>query len=298
MDKLISIYLPTHNRRMLLERAIASVLRQTYANFELIIVDDGSTDGTSGYLTELGKIEQRVTIVANPKPLGPSKCRNMAVRLAKGEFVSGLDDDDEFTPDRLERFVAYWHELSQYSTGPFCLFSQSVFVNGDNRRITRDRKDRVRFQDLFQHNYIGNQVFCTKHDLMEVGLFDDSLNAWEDLDLFMRLLRRLPEARLVDSATYICDVSTNRDRISRNEPRIRRAFETISAKYADMPPAAHQGLFLQMFSHYHGIRPSLSDYRRFLSWGINIEGLARLMKVSAKSVALPGRRSRKLHAIR
>jgi glycosyltransferase involved in cell wall biosynthesis len=284
MDTLVSIYLPTRNRRALLQRAALSVLCQTHLQLELIVVDDGSADNTAGYLAELARSDARVTVLTNRKPMGPSHCRNMAIRLARGAFVTGLDDDDEFTPDRIERFVTCWREFSRRSTAPFCLFSQSVFVSDGRRAITRDRKDHVKFADLFQHNYIGNQIFCAKDDLIQAGLFDDDLRAWEDLDLFMRVLMRVPEARLVDAATYICDVSANRDRISRNEPRIRQAFEQISAKYPKMPPAAHQGLFLQMFSDYHGIRPSLSDYRRFLSWGFRVDGLMRMVRASARGL--------------
>jgi glycosyltransferase involved in cell wall biosynthesis len=282
MDTLVSIYLPTRNRRALLERAVSSVLRQTYLQFELIIVDDGSTDDTAFYLAELARSDARVTVLTNPRAMGPSRCRNMAVRLAKGGFVTGLDDDDEFTPERIERFVTCWSELSRNGAAPFCLFSQSVFVSEGRRTVTRDRKDHVGFEDLFQHNYIGNQIFCATKDMIQAGLFDEDLSAWEDLDLFMRLLMCVPEARLVDAATYICDVSTNRDRISRNEPRIRQAFGQISAKYPKMPAAAHQALFLQMFSEYHGILPSLSDYRRFLTWGLRAGGLVRMVKASAR----------------
>jgi len=122
--------------------------------------------------------------------------------------------------------------------------------------------------------------------LIAAGLFDDNLNAWEDLDLFLRLLKQFGEARLVDVPTYICDISITRERISRNEPRIRRAFEIISAKYCELPPAAHQGLFLQMFSDYHGIHPTIADFRRFLGWGLDAAGFARLFKSSVKAYSV------------
>jgi glycosyltransferase involved in cell wall biosynthesis len=284
MDRLVSVYLPTHNRRQLLERAVESVLGQTYSNIELVVVNDGSTDDTSIFLDERCKSDHRILSLANKLPLGASQSRNIAVKAAKGIFISGLDDDDEFTPDRIAQFVNYWDALSTPSSRPVCLFSQSLFVGNGNPHQTQDRKDRVQFLDLFNHNYIGNQVFCMRDDLIAAGLFDENLNAWEDLDLFMRLLKDFGEARLVNASTYVCDVSTNRDRISRNEIRIRSAFELISAKYPDLPSALHQGLYLQMFSGYHGIRPTIDDFRRFQSWGFNMSGLVQLLKPLLKAV--------------
>jgi glycosyltransferase involved in cell wall biosynthesis len=285
MDELVSVYLPTHNRQRLLERAIGSVLSQTYRNIELIVVDDGSTDDTPLLLARIRKTNQRLISIRNERPLGPSPSRNIAVKAAKGFFITGLDDDDEFTPDRVFKFVSHWKKLADASPKHICLFSQSVFVKDGDRTITGDRKDHVQFADLFHHNYIGNQIFCIRDDLIAAGLFDEELDAWEDLDLFMRLLKQLGEARLLDVPTYICDVSTSRDRISRNGPRIRRAFEVISAKYDTLPPSLHQGLFLQMFSDFHGIRPTVDDFRRFLSWGFDASGLVKLAKPFIKALA-------------
>jgi glycosyltransferase involved in cell wall biosynthesis len=284
MDRLVSIYLPTHNRRRLLERAVDSVLNQTYRNIELIVVNDGSTDDTSLFLHEKCQLDQRLIPITKPTSLGPSKSRNIAVMAAKGTFITGLDDDDEFTPDRIARFVDYWDALTPASSKLVCLFSQSLFVGNGRAEVTCDRKDHVQFLDLFSHNYIGNQIFCFREDLIATGLFDENLNAWEDLDLFMRLLNRSGEARLLDAPTYVCDVSKDRARISRNEPRIRSAFELISAKYRELPPALHQSLYLQMFSDYHGIHPTIIDFRRFLSWGFSSNRFMGLLKPSIKSL--------------
>jgi glycosyltransferase involved in cell wall biosynthesis len=286
MDRLVSIYLPTHNRRRLLERAVDSVLNQTYRNIELIVVNDGSTDDTPLFLHEKCQLDQRLIPITNPTSLGPSKSRNIAVMAAHGTFITGLDDDDEFTPDRIARFVDYWDALTSASSKHVCLFSQSLFVSDGRADVTCDRKDHVQFLDLFSHNYIGNQIFCVREDLIATGLFDENLNAWEDLDLFMRLLKQSGEARLLEAPTYICDVSKDRARISRNEPRIRSAFEIISAKYRELPSALHQSLYLQMFSDYHGIHPTIIDFRRFLSWGFNRSRFMGLLKPSIKSLLM------------
>jgi len=292
MNQLISVYLPTRNRQLLLARAVRSALQQTYANIELIVVNDGSTDETMIFLDQAQQEDRRLVPIHIRESVGPSAARNIAIKMARGAFVTGLDDDDEFVGDRIASFVEKWEDLS--AARPFsCLFAQSVFVTNGSEWITNDRKDHVHFADLFYHNYIGNQVFTTKEYLVGAGLFDENLDAWEDLDLFMRLVRKFGEARLLNSPTYVCDVSRDRERISRNEPRIRRSFDLILEKYPDLQPHLKQRLFLQMFSDYHGIRPSIDDFRRFFGWGISVDATFELFKplVKASLKSFAGRRT-------
>jgi glycosyltransferase involved in cell wall biosynthesis len=292
MKQLVSVYLPTRNRRALLARAVRSVLQQTYRNIELIVVNDGSTDQTKFLLDQEQQRDQRLIPIHIRESVGPSAARNIAIKMARGTFVTGLDDDDEFVSDRISSFLEKWAALDACT--PFsCLFAQSVFVMNGKEWITDDRKDRVHLADLFYHNYIGNQVFTTKEYLVEAGLFDENLDAWEDLDLFMRLVQKFGEGRLLNSPTYICDVSQDRDRISRNETRIRRSFDLILKKYPNVEKHLKQRLFLQMFSDYHGIRPSIGDFRRFFGWGINADATFELFKplVKARLKSFLGKRT-------
>jgi glycosyltransferase involved in cell wall biosynthesis len=282
MNQLVSVYLPTRNRQVLLARAVRSALQQTYTNIELIVVNDGSTDQTKFLLDQAQQKDRRLIPIHIRESVGPSAARNIAIKMARGTFVTGLDDDDEFVSDRITSFAEKWDALS--ASPPFsCLFAQSVFVTSGKEWITDDRKDHVHFADLFYHNYIGNQIFTTKEYLIEAGLFDENLNAWEDLDLFMRLVQKFGEARLLNSPTYICDVSQDRERVSRNEPRIRRSFDLILEKYPDLQQHLKQRLFLQMFSDYHGIRPSIGDFRRFFGWGISVSAAFELFKPLVKA---------------
>ena len=102
---LVSIYLPTRNREALLRRAINSVLTQTYTTLELIVVDDGSTDGTHTYLDTVRTGDSRIQVIRNEVSLGAPLSRNLAIRAARGEFITGLDDDDYFHPQRLATLV-------------------------------------------------------------------------------------------------------------------------------------------------------------------------------------------------
>src|SRR5512143_3860267 len=96
----VSVYLPTRNRAASLRRAIESVLAQTYADFELIVVDDGSSDGTREVLESVQRSDARVRAIHHSVSRGAPASRNAAIAAAHGEWLTGLDDDDEFLPRR------------------------------------------------------------------------------------------------------------------------------------------------------------------------------------------------------
>jgi glycosyltransferase involved in cell wall biosynthesis len=277
---LVSIYIPTRDRRVLLEEAVKSVVRQTYTNIEIIVSDDGSVDDTPEYLEQLKKSESRLVVVSSTQPSGAPRARNRAILISSGDFVTGLDDDDKFSEDRIERFVEEWAKIEGESVS--CLFSQSVLVDGQKSAITTDRKASVTFSDMFKHNFVGNQIFCPKQHLIDVGLFDESMPAWQDLDLFIRILKCFGPARLLDEPTYIYDVSLGRQRISRNEDRIRLACERLIEKYSDQPSSMHRDLFLQMFAKFYGFNPSPSDWLRLWRWGLRTPDFVSLLRASLR----------------
>ena len=110
-NPLISIYMPTWNRQQLAIRAIKSVLRQDYNNWEMIIVDDCSTswEQLQQYVTALN--DPRITYIHNDINSGACAVRNQAIMLAQGEYITGIDDDDEWTPNRLSVFLAHKQQL-------------------------------------------------------------------------------------------------------------------------------------------------------------------------------------------
>lgn len=110
-NPLISIYMPTWSRQQLAIRAIKSVLRQDYSNWEMIIVDDCSTswEQLQQYVTALN--DPRITYIHNDINSGACAVRNQAIMLAQGEYITGIDDDDEWTPNRLSVFLAHKQQL-------------------------------------------------------------------------------------------------------------------------------------------------------------------------------------------
>ena len=105
---LVSIYLPTRNRSGVLPLAIGSVLTQSWPELELIVVDDASDDSTPEILQQYSE-KRRIKVIRNDEPLGAPASRNRAVTLASGEYVTGIDDDDQFHPDRIQLLVEAFH---------------------------------------------------------------------------------------------------------------------------------------------------------------------------------------------
>lgn len=206
MNPTVSIYLVTKNRLPLLQRAIESVEAQTFRDFELIVVDDGSDDGTADFLMSY-KPEFPFRFVSNAHSIGAPSSRNRAIELAEGEFITGLDDDDRFLPTRLERFVNDWQP------GISLLASESIFVSENGRRRWR-KPSIVRFEDLLYRNLIGNQIFTRTEFMREVGGFDTSLTAAQDYDLWLRLVFAFGVARIIPEPLEEITMNPNSDRIT------------------------------------------------------------------------------------
>ena len=97
--------MPTYNRSQMVQRAIASVLAQDYPHYELLIVDDCSKDDTWDVLNQLYGDNPKIRLFRQEKGQGACAARNLAIKAAAGDFVTGLDDDDEFLPNRLSSLM-------------------------------------------------------------------------------------------------------------------------------------------------------------------------------------------------
>lgn len=276
---LVSVYLPTHNRVGQLTRAVESVLSQTYDAIELIVVNDASLDGTEELLRQRARADDRLHVINNMTPQGASASRNIAIKSSKGAFVTGLDDDDEFLPDRIETFVDAWTNLTARGVKVSCLYAQEIWTrDGLVDRITQKRPF-VMASDMFEENYVGNQIFAPRNHFIDAGLFDDNMPAWQDLEFFMRVLQSFGPAHLVDRATYSYDATPRGDRISEQPHRIRKAFELIAAKHA-ANVAQSRALFLMVFQGSYKIPPGLGDWTKFLLWGGTPKGFVRLLRAT------------------
>lgn len=183
----VSVIIPTYNRRALLERAIHSVLIQKGVNFELIIVDDGSTDGTREFVLTLPAI----TYLYQPNH-GPAAARNLGIGRTSAAFIAFLDSDDEWLPGKLAAQLRFFEENPDYM---ICQTEEIWIRNG--RRVNPMKKHKKYGGFIFEKCLplcivSPSAVMMRREFFDEVGLFDESLPACEDYDLWLRASARMP----------------------------------------------------------------------------------------------------------
>ncbi len=189
MDNPVSIIIPVYNRAAVVGRAIESVLSQTYTDFELIIVDDGSTDQLSDTL-EMFK-DTRIRFVHQPNR-GVSSARNKGVEVARYDYIAFLDSDDEWMTDKLEKQIWFITNSSQYR---ICYTGEQWIRHGKpfaHKKASRKYTGYI-FDQCLLDCFIGcSTVLMRKSLFYETGGFDTSLKVCEDYDLWLRISAKYP----------------------------------------------------------------------------------------------------------
>ena len=284
MNELVSVYMPTRNRLKLLQRAITSVLGQSYPRFELVVVNDGSTDATCIYLDQLQIADARVRAIHNESSVGAPRSRNMAIQTASGEFVTGLDDDDYFHRDRLQALIEHWHALEQLQQHFSSVFTQDIVIKGEKHTLSAKPRS-VNADDLFFYNAIGNQIFTRRRHFIDAGLFDEAMPAWQDLDAFIRVLRKFGPAKLLDRGLYFLNIDPRPDRISvGSKQKLLAAYRRLAEKNQGLSAMTRQALLLQAFGGLYGSAPAVSDLVEFFRYGIHSRTMKRLAGVYVRRV--------------
>ena len=198
MNKLVTAIITTHNRRQLLERAIESVLAQTYGYMELIIVDDGSTDMTEVYCESLVKSEKRMPIIymrIEPgKGHGGNYARNLGIKAAKGEYVAFLDDDDMWLPEKTIKQV----ELIECMNNEIVYCGRKIEFVGDKKNTYQDILPcSEHYGDMSRKILLAictttSSILVKREALFDIGLFDENLKFWQEYELTIRLAQRQP----------------------------------------------------------------------------------------------------------
>lgn len=188
MDK-VSIIIPTYNRSLLLEETILSVINQDYQNWELLIVDDYSTDDTQDLVESYIQKDERIKLLKNTRTKGAQGARNTGILAAQSKYIILLDSDDLLSPNCLSKRVSF---IQKQSDLDFFAFPTAIFKKkpGDTpllwNYLHRD-DDLLRFlrQDMPFHTC---GVIWKKEALIELGLMDEALPCWQEWDIYVRAL--------------------------------------------------------------------------------------------------------------
>ena len=201
---LISVILPTFNRAGLLPRSISSVLAQTFTDWELIVIDDGSTDNTAEVVAAWRKKSTQIRSVRQANQ-GVGAARNRGVAEARGAYIACLDSDDEYRPTHLETRLALLrrHDLD--------LIQGGVRVDGTQWVVDFFNPTKlIRISECV----IGGTLFGKRTVFIELGGFCD-LNYGEDLDLWERAQKEFKAETFREPATYILHETPNSLRMAR-----------------------------------------------------------------------------------
>lgn len=178
---LVSVIMPCFNRIDTIASAVDSVLKQGYHNFELVLIDDGSSDGTLQWCQQ--QSDPRINLLVMQQNGGASAARNMGLQAAKGEIIAYLDSDNEWDRRYLAAMVGAFSQLPAAET----LYSGQLIYRGQQLEPIAARFGAFNKSLLFNNNYIDMNAFChTRATLQRLGGFDPAFKRFEDWDLFLR----------------------------------------------------------------------------------------------------------------
>jgi glycosyltransferase involved in cell wall biosynthesis len=188
---LVSVIIPTYNRAELLEKALLSVARQSYQNWEIIIIDDASSDETPSVVNRFGP--EKIIYLRNSVNKGIAYNRNKGISIAKGDFISFLDDDDEWLENKIERQLETAISLNR---------NAFIFCNGicqGNKKFAQDIslnsgyiENKDGFFPIRESIPPPSSWFFSREIAKVIGSFDESIYVWDDQDYLLRVRLKFP----------------------------------------------------------------------------------------------------------
>ncbi len=188
----VSVIIPTYNRALTIGKSIDSVLEQTYKDYEIIVVDDGSTDNTYEVLRPYW---EKIHYVFKEN-WGISSARNLGLEIAKGRYIALLDSDDFWKPEKLQKQIECFNKHQEYGIIATRCITNTVDRNFNTielKKIRRSGKSGWIYKDLFNKNFLRtSSVLIKKECFQKVGYFDESLPRCNDIDMWLRISRKYP----------------------------------------------------------------------------------------------------------
>lgn len=200
---LVTVLMSVYNANSYLADSIESILNQTYRDFEFIIVDDGSTDGSRDIIKKYALCDSRIVYIRNRANIGLAKSLNKGVKIAKGKYIARQDADDLSANDRLEVQVSYALENSYVDIiGSNCFIidisGNPVCEINTYAKIKDHQATLLNKQAIFPHG----SAFIKKNKLLEVGLYDERFFYSQDGELWLRFLKSNARIHVINRPLY------------------------------------------------------------------------------------------------
>ncbi len=259
---LVTVYMPTKNRAKKAEKAILSVMQQSHQAIEMIVVDDGSTDETPDMLERLQQsYPDKLRFIRHDASKGACQARNTAIMQAKGYFITGLDDDDFFGSERVAELVAAFDPKYAFVCSTYMAVSHS-----GQMKQRRDCVGVLSYQKALHYNCVGSQTLTLTERMRVLGGFDIRLPAYQDYEMWLRLLKHYGDGFKLGSSSYYQDVGDDESRISLNPWRLNQGRRLVLANYkSDMKAEHRKSYILQAYRNKAKII-SLAKLCRYVHW--------------------------------
>ncbi len=225
-NNLISIVLPTYNRSKTIKKSVDSILNQTYSNFELIIVDDCSTDNTSDIINNY--YDKRIKYYKFKENKGACAARNYGINKSKGDLIAFQDSDDEWLPNKLQS--QYEFLIKSGSDINFCSFYRII---NNRKKIIPSRgfiEPKNYTSSLLIENFISTQTLLCKKKVFDRIMFDEGLPRFQDWDLVIRLSKEYKISFLNEP---LVNVYVQKDSISKNPIKGLKSINILYKKYKE-----------------------------------------------------------------
>lgn len=195
----VSIIIITYNREEYIKEAIDSVLFQSFRDWQLIIIDDGSDDKTKDLVNEYLNIGLSIKYIRNEKRLGISKARNLALSLCESKYIAILDSDDLWCDSqKLQKQIDFLDKNMEYAlvaTNAIFINNRGAFIKKSNVKLT---DYNIRKSILMRNQFFHSSVMFKKDIFIDLKGYDESLKIGEDYDLFLRIGKKYKFANIKD----------------------------------------------------------------------------------------------------
>lgn len=194
MNPLISIIVPNYNNSKYIETCLNSIIRQTYENIEVIVVDDCSTDNSVEIINKIKKYENRINLIINKKNLKVSRTRDIGIKKSRAEWVTTLDSDDVYISDRkLEKEIIVLEKMRYRKS--VIAYSGIVIINKKGKKIKKVMNDTNKIEGYIYEKImtrscaIPRDFIFSKYLYYKIGGYNVNIPIYEDWDLKIRLAK-------------------------------------------------------------------------------------------------------------